>query len=82
MVDSVSGSGPVQGLSQVQQREKKQAERQEDVRASSLERRDEVKISDEAISQQQAEEAAGNARIALSESGYSLGLDPGFDTSA
>lgn len=82
MVDPVSGSGAVQGLSQVQQREQKQADRQEAVRTSSLERKDEVQISEAAISQQQAEEAAERAREQLAASKESLGLDPGFDREA
>jgi hypothetical protein len=81
MVDPVSGSGPVQGASPVQRaqgnNDKPKAE--ETARANP---QDEVEISSEALSQQQAEQIARQTSRTLSGSQYSLGLDPGFDTSA
>lgn len=82
MVDPVSGTGGLQGVSATQ-RTQGNLDKQKSEQASSLERKDEVRISDEAISQQQAEEAAARVRDELAKKREELlGLDPSFDKDA
>lgn len=82
MVDPVSGSGPIQGISP-SNRAQSNLERQKSEQASGTSRaQDEVDISEEALSQLQAEDVARRTALSLSGSQYSLGLDPSFDTTA
>lgn len=81
MVDPVSGTGALQGITGVQ-RTQGNLDRQKAEQSRESAPADEVKISAEALSQQQAEQAAGAVREQLAQTEYSLGLDPGFDTEA
>lgn len=82
MVDPVSGSGPLQGVAPAQRTKDNQEKHKAEEASGTSSVRDDVQISEEALSQQRAEDVARHTRLALSGSGYSLGLDPGFDTSA
>lgn len=81
MVDPVSGTGALQGVSGVQ-RTQGNLDKQKAEQTRQSAPADEVEISAEALSQQQAEEAAGVARGLLAQTEYYLGLDPAFDTEA
>ncbi|MCD8497115.1 MAG: hypothetical protein LRZ85_02940 [Alphaproteobacteria bacterium] len=79
MVDPVSGSGPVQGITPAQ-RSQGNLERHKAEQASGTSSvQDQVEISEEALSQQQAEDVARRTALSLSGSQYALGLDPNFD---
>lgn len=79
MVDPVSGTGGLQGISGVQ-RTQGNLDKQKAEASQKSAPKDEVEISEEALSQQQAEEAAGAVRQQLTQTDYFLGLDPAFDT--
>ena len=84
MVDPISGSGPIQAVAPPQRtkdnQEKHKAEEASGTFSAPVQ--DDVAISEEALSQLQAEDIARRTALSLSGSSYSLGLDPGFDTSA
>ena len=79
MVDPTKGIGPLQGVVPTN---KTQSANTQDRKTGGVENpRDEVSLSDEAISLSQAEETAEQTRVQLANSDESLGLDPNFDRS-
>lgn len=82
MVDPITGSGALQATSAIRGTQSNLDKQKSEQASGTSTLQDEVKISEEALSQQQAEAAASGVRERLEESGYSLGLDPDFDTTA
>jgi hypothetical protein len=73
MIESIKGSGGVSGISQ--SRPAPESKKPESTKAD---KKDEVVISKEAISLQQAEKTAADTNRILSNSAFSLGLGPDF----
>lgn len=79
MVDPVTGSGALQGISPARATQSTLEKQKSEQASGTSSVQDEVKISEDALSQQQAEAAAGIVRNRLAETEYWLGLDPDFD---
>lgn len=82
MVNPISGSGPVQGIAPSGRTQGNLDKHKAEQASGTSSSQDSVEISDAALSQQQAEEVARRTALSLSGSQYSLGLEPGFETSA
>jgi hypothetical protein len=74
-IGNISGVNNTRTQQSTGQRGEDRVEQKKTERAS-----DRVEISKEALSLQEAEQAAQQARVALDGSQQSLGLDPNFDT--
>lgn len=79
MVNPTNGVGPLQGVQGTQRVENPSREPKENRVKEARDLEDVVQVSEEAISLQQAEEAAREVRGKLENSGYTLGLREGFE---